>query len=206
MPKRFLSRSGSVGLPLCITALLTLTACIWTPDQGVPKFLGVQAAVTKTTSLLRPGQTVTGLDGVQVVAPPLWRAGNTAGVQVTLERLDCASLEFPINDCLSLALPIYSVSTSESVLSADRESFRVRLPLHGLDPAYLWPYRLSTALVESDDPSVNPVRTRWHGDLSPTVTADHVEFESSGLAPDDPQQFTALLLNIPRPNASPQAK
>lgn len=77
---------------------------------------GCAPTQTYSTHLLRPGTSVSGLDGVRVSAPAPWD-GQPEGVQVTITRLERDELEWPIDPRVSLSLPIYRVQTESPVLA-----------------------------------------------------------------------------------------
>ncbi|QFP78512.1 hypothetical protein [Deinococcus sp. AJ005] len=157
--------------------------------------IGCAPTQTHSSHLLRPGTSVSGLDGVRVSAPTQWREGPATGVQVTITRLERDELEWPIDPRVSLSLPIYRVQTELPVLAGGGGWFTVSLPTGGADATYFAPWRLSTATFDSDGPGGNP--TDWHYDSSAIFSAGNLSFEITGFT-DDTHLFTAITLDEPR--------
>lgn len=158
--------------------------------------LGCTPAQTHSTHVLRPGTSISGIDGVRVSAPAQWRAGPETRVRVTITRLERAELEWPIDPRLRLGLPIYRVQAELPVLVGDGGWFTVSLPIGGADATFFAPWRLSTATYDSDGPGGTP--TDWNYDSSATFSAGYVTFEITGFIDNTPL-FTAITLDEPRP-------
>lgn len=158
--------------------------------------LGCAPAQTHSTHLLRPGTSISGLDGVRVSAPAQWREGPETGVRVTITRLERAELAWPLDPGVRLGLPIYRVHAEVPVFTDSRERFTVSLPTVGTNETSLFPERLSTVIVDSDGPG--GFFTLWNSDGSATFSAEYLTFEITGFF-DDTHLFTAVLLDEPRP-------
>lgn len=148
------------------------------------------------SQLLRPGETIVGVDGVRVVAPPHWREGKSAGVPVTIRRLDIKALPVPLPGSFkrasASAFPIYGVMADENVFTADREGFQVNLPIGSLNPEKIAPYLLTTVITDGDGNSGQ--KRIWKYALGSKVSDGFVKFDVGGFGKGDQILFTALLL------------
>lgn len=163
-----------------------------------PGLTGCVPAHTQSTHLLRPGETVVGVDGVRVSAPAQWREGPAAGVQVTITRLPRDTLKWPIESGTRLGLPIYQVESEVPVFTGSRDRFTVTIPTGTADPAFLASLRLSTGIADSDGPGGS--FTVWNDDPAATLDGSGITFEAIGFF-DDTHLFTATLLDVPHTRA-----
>lgn len=155
----------------------------------------MNTALASGTYPLQRGQTVIGLDGGSVTAPAVWRAGPTAGVTITIERLDPQTLEYPIDPRFRLGLPVYRVQASQLIWTGNRGRFKVSLPIGRANPAFLFPERLSDLIADQDGDD-NELTT-WVSDDAAEVNAQNIVFETAGFT-DTIHLFTAVLLDEPR--------
>ncbi|GGK36404.1 hypothetical protein GCM10008955_32820 [Deinococcus malanensis] len=130
-----------------------------------------------------------GVDGVQVLAPARWRAGNVRGTSMTVERLPSTALPVPLAPEVRLALPVYAVRVTQDVLAADRGRFLVRLPLGKLDPSQVAPLILLAVTVDAKHP-VMPDR-QWVSAPRAKVKGGFLEFEVTGFLVDEALLFAA---------------
>lgn len=148
-----------------------------------------QARAAVRGVMLKPGLKVSGTAGVEVMAPHLWREGNINGVSLKIRRVAVRDLPFPLTPGTRLGLPIYAIQASESVFTANRERFVVRLPLDHVLPATLAPLRLTVATVDADG-DVSP-RALWVTDDQAHSNGRFLEFEVPGFFSGEWLYFTA---------------
>ncbi|ANE42665.1 hypothetical protein [Deinococcus puniceus] len=150
-------------------------------QQGKPVASINKTPVTATYTI-KPGMTITGIDGVQVVSPEQWETADQQSAELKISRIDPQTLDVPLPDRYNnLVTPIYRVEAVGNYVATDSESFRIRIPIPTLNPDYVMPIRTTVAILESESEEVEEswVSEFWSAAVGASVGDSYVEFEAS---------------------------
>jgi hypothetical protein len=132
------------------------------------------------TYTIKPGTTITGIDGVQILSPDKWDPADRVSAEINISRVDPSMLEVPLPERYNnLVTPIYKVETVGDYIDTHSKSFIIRIPIPSLNPDYIMPIRTIAALVESESGDVGGGGKSWSAAPEVYTRGLYIEFRVS---------------------------
>lgn len=133
----------------------------------------------EATYTIRPGETITGLDGVQIIAPKVWRAESGHSAEITISRVDPAKFPQALPKNLNqIASSFYKIESTVAPIFSASTDFSIRVPVAYSNPFNIMPMKLIWFTTDNDDPEGNDTQG-WVEDENAVISGQYITYSRS---------------------------